>query len=424
MGETLVDSQFLAGLEDTNAVGRYKIIRKLGQGSTAVVYLGWDPYIKRYVAIKISQPASEKAKRRFFVEAQSAGRLNHHNIVSVYDAGVYRDYCYITLEYVEGPTLQGFCHKDNLFPLHRAAEIVFNVCNALDYAHSHGIIHRDVKPSNIMIEKDDVTKLSDFGIALMLEHTSEMGMWGTPRYMAPEQLKEEEVVKASDIFSLGCVLYELITGIPAFEGENNYSIMYKIVNEEPAPMKALRPGVPDILEQITRKAVCKDLNGRYHSCMDFAYDLRLALRGLTETAPNKRIKDRLDFIHHVPFFHNFTRKQLEKLNLAGSIVKIKKGNIIMTEGELDDTFYVILSGKVQILKDDKEIALIGLGECFGEMAYISGQPRVATVQAKTDCIVMRISATLLDGAEKPIQLLFFKNFSRILARRLLRTYET
>lgn len=399
-------------------MGRYKITGKLGQGGNAVVYHGIDPYIGRYVAVKISKPSSDDTRQKFFVEAQSAGRLNHPNIVSIYDAGMHGAYCYITMEYIKGVTLEKYCHPDSRLPLNQAVELIFQICNALDYAHKQKVIHRDIKPSNIMLDEDYAPKVADFGVAQITENTSETGLWGTPSYMSPEQIKEEALGSYSDIFSLGCVLYELIGGQQAFQGENNFSIMYKITNTEPRPIKELCPEIPPILEDIVHKAMHKDYNVRYQSCLDFAYDLRVALRGLTDNTINGKAKDVLDLVHNIPFFHNFSKEQLGELISDSTLIKAHKGKHIVDEGDIDDAFFVILSGRALIRQGDRDIATIGAGECFGEMACIAGQARVAAVIADTDCILMKINATLIDRSSESIQLLFFKNFATTLVKRL------
>ncbi len=422
--ENPVDSVFISSLEEISIVGRYEIKRKLGQGSSGVVYLGKDPYIERNVAIKISPTTTDSSRRRFLVEAQSAGRLNHPNIVVIYDAGVQGDFCYITMEYVEGSNLDEVCSKDRLLPLIRAAEIISDVCYGLEYAHKQGVIHRDIKPSNIMLDKVGHTKITDFGTAQMTDKTLTTGFLGTPSYMSPEQLKDEGVGIQSDIFSLGCVLYELLSGRQAFPGNNDYSTIYKIINEEPVPVLDIRQDLPRIMEEITKKALAKDPKERYQSCMDFAYDLRVALRGLIGVvSKDDEIKDAVDYVNHLTFFSNFTEDQVKELVSIGSIIKVPKGEVIVAEGEIDDTFYIILSGKVNVRKNNQDIALISEGECFGEMACIGGQTRIADVVAETDCQLMKISATLLDRSSETIKFLFYKNFASTLVRRFTHASE-
>jgi serine/threonine-protein kinase len=338
--------------------------------------------------------------------------------VAIYDADMYKDFCYLTLEYIEGPTLKKFCHKEDLLPMSKAVEIVFNACNALDYAHKQGVIHKDIKPSNIMMNKDGVIKITDFGIAQMAGKTAELGVIGTPSYMSPEQAEDGIVGNQTDIFSLGCVLYELLTGERAFSGENSFVIMYKTINKEPESMLKIRPEIPEILEQITKKALSKNVKERYQSCMAFADELRVALRGLGGIVKDEETGEIVDYVHHVPFFHNFTRDQVNELVSSDNIIKVPVGKIVVSEGEISDTFYVVLSGKLKIMKGDEEIALIVDGECFGEMAYIAGQARFATVVADTDCILMEITPHFMERLSTSIQFLFFKNFAMTLVRRL------
>lgn len=414
-----LDDAFIAGLADIKAVGRYEIIHKLGQGAAGVVFLGRDPYIKREVAIKIARPTSEKGRERFFVEAQSAGRLNHPNIVAVHDIGIFKEFCYITMEYIQGHTLEKVCQKEHLLSPRKVLDIMFACCNAFAYAHKQGVIHRDIKPSNIMLDRMGNAKIADFGTAQMVEETSEMGVWGTPSYMSPEQLQEEAIGPFSDIFSMGCVFYEMLTGIQAFGGENNFSIMYKIAEEEPEPISKIRSDLPPAVEEIVKKALVKNREDRYQSCLDMAYDIKVALRGLSAAAvpAQNKMNDAIDFIHHVPFFRNFTKSQVAEIASTGEILKFAKGQTIVREGEIDDNFFIIMSGNAKITKGEKELAIIGAGECFGEMAFIACQARVATVSAQTDCMLMRISATLFDRSPPPMQLRFFKNFATILVQR-------
>jgi len=418
-----IEYELSLGLDDVKVIGRYEIVRRLGQGATGVVVLARDPYINRQVAIKISKPVSDRARQTFFVEAQSAGRLNHPNIVAVYDAGVFKDYCYITMEFVEGATLDAYCKKENLLPLGQVVEIVFSACNALDYAHKQGVIHRDIKPSNIMLDKGGALKITDFGIAQMAEETAPVGLFGTPSYMSPEQLKDEVVGIQSDVFALGCVLYELVTGRQAFSGDNSFAVMYKITSEDPEPMARLRPEVPPILDQIATKALAKDLSMRYANCMDFAYDLRVAYRGVKGQGRTEKT-GLVDYVQNVSFFKEFGREEIQELVDAGETLQVPKGKIIVAEGEIDDSFYIILSGKAKVRQKEKDMALIGAGECFGETAYLGGMPRISTVVAALDCTLLKISATLLDKASEALQLRFYKTFTRLLVDRLSRSART
>jgi serine/threonine-protein kinase len=420
-----VDAKFLTDLSDTKKSVGYEIMGQLGRGSMGIVYLGKDPYINRNVSIKVSRPSKVdgnmafRYRERFFLEAQSAGQLMHPNIVAIYDAGMYRDFCYIAMEHIDGATLEMYCDKDQLLPISKVVETIFTACQALDFAHKKGVIHRDLKPSNIMFNKAGEVKITDFGIAqVKSEHTISTSIIGSPSYMSPEQVKEELVEDKSDIFSLGCVLYELLTGEKAFVGENYFSILYKITHGDPIPVERIRPEVPEILGKITKKALAKDPQERYQTCMDFAYDLRVALRGLKGTVASSKVEDVVDYIHTVPFFEEFTRDHVKEIMNVSNIVKFRKGKVVVAEGEIDDSFFIILSGKAQVQKNKRLLAHIGRGECFGEMSYLSGQSRSATVISATDCILMKISATLLDRASESMQVLFLKKFATTMLKRL------
>ena len=422
MTEDSVKAGLFNGVDNIGNIGRYRLVRKLGQGSSGIVFLAKDPYMERNVAIKISQPGSDSARKRFFVEAQSAGRFSHPNIVTFFDAGEHKDFCYLTMEYIEGPTLNRFCREDGLLPIVEVIKIMFKVCLGLEYAHKQGVIHRDIKPSNILLDKSMSPKISDFGIARIEEQDHALGIFGTPSYMSPEQLNEQEIGAQGDIFGLGCVLYELLTGKKAFFGENSFATIYKIINQEPTSVLNHRPDLPKVLESITRKALKKLPAERYRGCLEFAHDLRETLMSFRKTkkAPGEGF---IEFLGNIPFFKNFTKEQIEELLPTARIFDAPKGKKVMNEGEAEDCFYIILSGTCSVKRDNREIASLSSGECFGEMALLGNQPRSATVEAKTNCLFIELSSTLLAKLPHVTQLLFYKNFSHILAFRLSKQNE-
>ena len=422
MTEDRAQARLSSGIGSMTTVGRYRLLRKLGQGSSGIVFLAKDPYIERNVAIKISQPGSVSARKRFFIEAQSAGRFSHPNIVTIFDAGEHRDFCYLTMEYIEGPTLSRFCREGSLLPVSEVIRLMFNVCLGLDYAHKKGVIHRDIKPSNILLIKTMSPKISDFGIARIAEQSDALGIYGTPSYMSPEQLSEQGVGTQGDIFGLGCVFYELLTGKKAFLGENSFATIYKIINEEPKSVLALRPNLPKILETIILKALHKMPLERYQGCLELAHDLRETLMGMKKSkkTPGEGF---IEFLRNIPFFQNFTKSQIEELLPTARIFDAPEGKEIINEGDTDTCFYIILSGKCKVQRDNREIASLGSGECFGEMALLANQPRSATVVAKSNCLFIEISATLLQKLPYLTQLLFYKNFSCRLATRLAKNSQ-
>lgn len=403
---------------------RYEVIRKLGQGAMGVVYLVWDPTIRRNVALKLAKTETEKFKDIFLSEARSAGRLQHPNIVAVYDAVAEEDCCYITMEYIKGTTLETHCTKGNLLAPGTVMGTVLDVCKGLGYAHSQGIIHRDIKPSNILLGVDGSAKITDFGVAQMTDRTFTTGIRGTPHYLSPEQVKEEPVGFQSDLFSLGCVLYEMLCGQKAFPGENSYGVMYKITSTEPPPVSSLRDDLPRALDEVTRRAMQKDPRERYQTCMELAYDLSVVLRGMGSTPlKQEKVRDVVEYFHNLSFFADFTIQQLHELISLATIIQIRKGKVIASEGEIDDNFYVILSGRAKVRKGNRDLAVIGSGECFGEMAFLGGQPRVANVIADMDCVLMKVTANLLQKLPDSIGLLFFRSFAKTLVRRLTNSLQ-
>jgi serine/threonine protein kinase len=267
-------------------LGRYEIVGELGQGAMGVVYKATDPLIDRIVAIKtitlsLALEEREEYEARFYQEAKAAGRLSHPNIVTIFDVGRSGDIAYIAMEFLQGRELRDILNDSKLLPVDQVLDIVAQVALGLAYAHEHGIIHRDVKPSNIMILRDGHAKITDFGIARMASAAvrTQTGMvLGSPKYMSPEQVMGKLTDQRSDIFSLGVMLYEMLTGLPPFTGENVNAIMYQTLNAIPQAPSSLNPAVPDMLNFIVAKALAKDLENRYQNARDLANDLR-ACRG-------------------------------------------------------------------------------------------------------------------------------------------------
>ncbi|MEN6586713.1 MAG: serine/threonine-protein kinase [Sulfuricella sp.] len=262
-------------------IGRYEILSTLGQGAMGVVYRATDPLLERTVAIKtisleLSKDEFEEFEQRFYREAKSAGRLNHPNIVTIHDVGNNDDIAYMAMEFLEGEELREILDAGKLLSPGRIAEIATQVADGLAFAHENGVVHRDIKPSNIMILKNGVVKITDFGIALVPSSSRTMAgmVLGSPKYMSPEQVVGQDVDGRSDIFSLGVVLYEMLTGKPPFSGDNISAIMFRILNEMPAAPGTLRPDLPEAFNYIVAKALAKHPDERYQSAGEMADDLR------------------------------------------------------------------------------------------------------------------------------------------------------
>jgi serine/threonine-protein kinase len=265
-------------------LGRYEIEKELGKGAMGVVYMGKDPKIGRVVAIKTMALSQEfegdelqEVKERFFREAETAGRLNHPNIVSIYDAGEEHDLAYIAMEFLKGKDLVPYTKPDNLLPLPKVLSIVARVADALDYAHKQHVVHRDIKPANIMYDPEtDTPKVTDFGIARITDSSrTKTGMvLGTPSYMSPEQLAGKKIGGSSDLFSLGVSLYQLACGKLPFEGDSMAQLMYRISAEAPTDIRSVRADIPPCLTEIIDKALAKDNERRYASGAEMAEALR------------------------------------------------------------------------------------------------------------------------------------------------------
>lgn len=267
--------------------GRYDLREELGRGAMGVVFHGFDPTIGRNVAVKtlrLSEAGTglsrEELIGRFQTEARAAGLLTHPNIVVVFDAGEEEGLFYITMEYVEGRSLQSMIDAHQPFPVSRVLKLMEQVCSALDFAHQHNVVHRDIKPANLMLTSDDVVKITDFGTAKILQFgTAQTAhVMGTPSYMSPEQVKGKPVDGRSDIFSLGVILYELMTGEKPFPGQNITTVIYKIINEEPIPPRSLDSSIHPGLSAVITRALSKDPAARYQSC----HELLTALKNYHE----------------------------------------------------------------------------------------------------------------------------------------------
>jgi serine/threonine-protein kinase len=269
-------------------LGRYEIEKELGKGAMGVVYLGKDPKINRVVAIKTMALAQEfeadeldEVKERFFREAETAGRLNHPNIVTIFDAGEEHDLAYIAMEFLKGHDLARYCKPDNLLEMSTVISIVARSAEGLDFAHQQNVVHRDIKPANIMYESEsDIVKITDFGIARITDSSkTKTGMvLGTPSYMSPEQLAGKKVDGRSDLFSLGVMLYQMLSGALPFKAESMASLMFKITNEEAADVRTHRADIPEPIAIIINKALTKDAEARYQTGSEFAGDLKAFLQ--------------------------------------------------------------------------------------------------------------------------------------------------
>src|SRR5438067_4029710 len=280
---------------DLKTLGRYNIERTLGKGAMGVVYEGIDPRLGRRVAIKtilkshLDEDTAKDYSMRFVREAQAVARLNHPNIVQVYDFGEEGDIAYLVMEFIKGKELKTFFDAAERFDLKEAVRIMAELCEALDFAHNAGIIHRDIKPANVMIDAQARTKLTDFRVARVqdsdktsVERTQAGTMVGTPAYMSPEQITGANIDKRTDVFSAGIILYQFLTGEKPFTGSGAWTIAKKIIQEEPPLPSSLNNAITPVFDAVVNKALAKNPDQRYQSARDLAVALRRALEGKSE----------------------------------------------------------------------------------------------------------------------------------------------
>jgi len=265
-------------------LGRYEVVEELGQGAMGTVYKARDPLLDRVVAIKtisLNLPADEAAEyeARFYQEAKAAGQLSHPNIVTIYDIGKKDDLAYMAMEYLEGRELRSILSAETMIPIETALDIGAQVSDALHFAHERQVVHRDIKPANVMVLRDGLVKITDFGIARMRnnEVKTMTGMiLGSPKYMSPEQVAGKRADQRSDLFSLGVVIYEMLTGTSPFVADNIHGVMYQTLNFTPPSPTSLNPNLPEVINYIIAKVLAKNVEDRYQSAEDLANDLRQA----------------------------------------------------------------------------------------------------------------------------------------------------
>jgi len=272
-------------------LGRYEILGQIGHGAMGIVYKGRDPKLNRLTAIKtirfndeFDEDQVETIRQQFYREAEVVAKLSHPNIVTIFDMGEDLDLSYLAMEYLEGEGLEKYIKEGNLLPVRQCIDVIKQVCDALEYAHSHGIVHRDIKPANIMLLKNGLVKVTDFGIArLTASSRTRTGIIkGTPYYMSPEQAKGMKVGGPSDIFSLGVVFYQLLTGRLPFTGENMAAIMYQITTQDHTPPTAYNPKISKATITILNRALEKDLNKRYQTAKQMGNQLGLLIQKMDE----------------------------------------------------------------------------------------------------------------------------------------------
>ena len=416
-------------------LGKYQVIEKLATGSMGVVYEGYDPVADRPVAIKVSLSEHIKDKqqaRRFnelFVrEAKTASLLHHPNIMEVFDAGIDEGRHYIVMELVKhARTIKDYISKEELLTPEQALDLIIQCAEGLKYAHVQGVIHRDIKPANILVTEDMQIKIADFSIAFVthpdLDMTMPTGFVGSPRYMSPEQVQEDVITDQTDLYSLGVVMYELLTGRHPFEAESFSRLIYKVVNEDPPDPLSVKPGLPEKLAMYMQHALIKDPVKRFQSASEMIKYLKRVYPSVEQTIPqlvednnqkesgSELSKKKQKKIKSLSFFEDFDKTDLEVISENCLWLDFKEDDQVIQKNERDEGFYVLVEGELSIRS-------IKVGESFGEEAYLSGDAHQVSVTASSKVAVLHINKNLMEQFSAECQLTLYKKLAEMLARKL------
>jgi serine/threonine protein kinase len=423
-------------------IGKYRVLRRLGEGATAEVFLCHDAFQNREVAIKRVRPnvsgdaMDERYSERFFAaEAALVGRLNHPNVAQIFDAVPDPIAPYLVMEYVPGSTLRPYCRTDQLLALELVVEIGFKCAMALGYVYRQGLIHRDVKPANLLVTLNNGTitdvKISDFGSVLNLaSDVTQIYRVGSLAYMSPEQLDGGTLDCRADMYSLGAVLYHLIAGRPPFDAQVQSAMMHQIYHVKPGPLGLLRDGVSAGLNDMIQRALAKDPTQRYANWEEFAAALSSLITN--QQVPRGQLQgvldsERFNLLRSLDFFSSFGDVELWEVVHRAKWQRFHFGHALYRKGEEGNNFHILAQGEVEVFRDGKKVAQLGSGTSIGEMAYLAPNPELK--RHSTDVIVALPATTISFTPETLMQIspncrhLFDEAFIRVLVRRLHVAHE-
>jgi len=408
-------------------VGKYDVQKLLGKGATGTVYLARDTFTGREVALKTIEPEVFRDpefgtvhRSQFLNEASLAGKLRHPHIVGILDAVVGEDSGHIAMEYVTGGDLSKHAAPENLLPVADVLQIGFKCCGALEYAAEQGIVHRDIKPANIMLVAGTDIKIADFGAASLkrTQHVTTTRM-GSPYYMSPEQLQSKPLTFHSDMYSLGVVLYELLTGRRPFLAENMPALMDKIIKLNPVPPSELRRDLPREIDAVVLRAMKKSPTQRYPSWAEFAAELSKLGE---QVLPRGTIPDSEKYValKTVTMLATLSDYEIWELARAGRWSRVDKGKIVVRENEPGTSFFFLAKGQAKVTLQGRLLNMLNDRECFGEMAYISGgaERRHATVESMTPLLLAEFAPAALDKMSLGAQLQLMRAVVRNVVDRL------
>jgi eukaryotic-like serine/threonine-protein kinase len=409
-------------------VGKYDVQKLLGKGASGTVYLAKDTFTGKEVALKTIEPEIFRDlefgtvyRTQFQNEASLAGKLRHPHIVAILDAVVGEDSGHIAMELVTGGDLSQHVRPDKLLPPADVLQIGFKCCGAMDFAYrEQGIVHRDLKPANIMISKGTEIKIADFGAAFLKKSsTAQTAAMGSPFYMAPEQIEGRDPTFHSDMYSMGVVLYELLTGRRPFISDKLETLINKILNDEPVPPSETRKGLPHEIDSVVLRAMKKDPAQRYGTWAQFGVELS---KVMSLVIPASAISDSEKYLSlsKVEMLQLLSDAEFWELAAAGKWSRVDKGKPIVTEDTPGSSFYFLAKGQAKVTKQGRLLNMINEGECFGEMAFIRGgdEPRHATVESMTEVVLAEFLPEVLDKMTQSAQLHLTRALVRNVVERL------
>jgi len=416
--------------EDIRRIGKYKLLQELGAGATSVVHLARDEFSGRSVAVKVIDAARMSGEemmlfqRMFIAEATLVGKLRHPHVVELLDAGIDDHGCYIVMEYVEGGTLEEHCVPERLLDFQQVADIIYKCCKGLGFAQRNGLVHRDIKPANILLGRDGRIKVTDFGAAAnarMKDITQVSGL-GSAAYMSPQQLDGQTLTFHADIYSLGVVLFKLLTGRLPFAAPNIMQLANEIRGRDIAPPSKLRPEVPPLLDQVVQRATARDLAKRYATWDKFAEDLANFAAKAAPRPAAVSDKDRFGALRALAPFKTFTDEELRAILPATAWRQFPPKAQILSAGDEGHSFFLLEEGELRVLKDGQQVEQLQRGDWFGEVGYLTRGRirRMETVVSASGARAVEFNPDLLwmllPGTEKRFDAMLQDRLARRLAQ--------
>lgn len=411
-----------------NFRNRFDMKTELGKGANGVVHLAYDNFLQKVVALKLIQlnlfednDEGARNRRMWLNETRLAGKLNHPFIVRTIEYGNSDEFDYLVMEYVSGGTLKQYTAADKLLPLDRLIDILYKVSNALDFANKLGVLHRDIKPSNVLLGNNNAVKISDFGSAFLLNSdVTQVDTVGTLPFMAPEHFRQSRPTIQSDIYAVGVMAYQLLTGALPFNANSKDALIYQKLHGEAIPLEKRRHDIPQSLRFAVHRAMHPDKDHRYTSWQEFCDDLSMAIPQVARPEEARFDSSLFGIVRNLVFFTHFTDVEIWETVGMCRWQQRKADEDIVKEGDISNSFYVIIGGDAVVTKSGIELSRMTTGDCFGEIAYLdqARHVRLATVTACTAVNLLEINGDSLLVASDRLQSCFAKAFLNIMIARL------